>query len=217
MLKLLLALVPIVIVLFSSEYLWRQKIVVGERARKYIHILAGVWMAFWPFYLPFDGIFILGCIAFTLLIYSRVTRLFHAIYAVKRRTYGELFYALAIILCAYFGLEAWIFTLSILFLALADGGAAVVGRFWGISNQYFVFGWKALRKSIAGTLSFIIFAYVCIFVGWLLGGQEVIGNYALTTLVLLPVGAAIVENITPYGMDNLFTPVMATVLLNSLV
>ena len=183
-LELLFATIPVGVVLLASEYLWRKKIVKGERARKFIHILAGVWMAFWPFYISFDAIFILGSFSFVLLLYSRFTNLFHAIYAVKRTTYGELFFALAIMLCAYLGKEPWIYTTSILLLALADGGAAVVGRFWGMHNQYKVFGSKNLIKSISGTGAFIVFAYISVFVGILVGGNNVLeGNVAVFCIV----------------------------------
>jgi dolichol kinase len=217
MLKITIALVPVAFILLFSEFLWRKKIVKGERARKFIHILAGIWMAFWPFYIPFDGIFILGCMALVFLIYSRFAHVFGAIYAVKRRTYGEIFYAITIILCSFFGQEAWVFTTSILLLALADGGAAVVGRLWGMNNQYYVFSKKSLRKSVAGTLAFIALAYVSIFIGWLVGGSFVLNENLLIAFVVLPVSVTILENISPYGIDNLVTPVLATVLLNSLL
>jgi dolichol kinase len=217
MLNLFIALAPVGIVLLLSEYLWRKKIVKGERARKFIHILAGVHIAFWPHYLPFDGIFILGFIALTLLLYSRYTNLFHAIYAVKRRTYGEILFALAIIICAYIGQEPWIFTLSILFMALADGGAAVIGRFCGVTNQYFVLGVKNLRKSVAGTAAFLVLAYVSIAIGWFVGGHDVLSANIWTAFVILPVGSTIIENITPFGLDNFFTPLFATLLLNGLL
>jgi dolichol kinase len=217
MLHILLALAPVGIVLLVSEFLWRKKIVKGERARKFIHILAGAWMAFWPQYLSFRAIVILGCFAIVLLIISRLTHLFHAIYAVKRRTYGDVLFAVAIVLCALAGQEQWVFSVSILFMALADGGAAVVGRFWGISNQYFVFGSTSLRKSVAGTLAFIVFAYASIAIGWLLGGEEVIRSNVVVIFLLLPFGAAMIENTTPFGLDNLFTPLYATLLLNTLL
>lgn len=217
MLNILFAVVPIGIVLLLSEYLWRKKVIRGERARKFIHILAGIWMAFWPFYLPFDGIFILGCVALTFLLYSRYTQLFGAIYAVKRRTYGELFYALTIIICSYYGQEPWIFTVSILLLAIADGGAAVVGRLVGKKNEYKVFGKNNLKKSIAGTIAFVAFAYITIGIGALVGGNVIIASNIMTTLIFLPVTATILENVSPYGSDNLFTPVFATFLLNSLL
>lgn len=214
--SLIIAILPIGFILLLSEYLWRKKLIAGERGRKFIHILSGIWMAFWPFYIPFDGIFMLGCAALTLLLYSRFTHLFHAIYAVRRKTYGELFFALAIILCAYIGRESWVFTTSILLLALADGGAAVVGRFWGINNQYLVFKSKNLLKSRAGTTAYTILAYICVAVGVILGGSHVLdGNYAV--FLGLPLALTVVENTSPYGLDNILTPLFATLVLNSLL
>ncbi len=217
MLKLVLALAPVGIILLLSEFLWRKKIVKGERARKFIHILAGVHMAFWPQYLSFKEIAVLGSMAFVVLFYSRITKLFHAIYAVKRRTYGDLLYAVSIVSCALVAKEPWIFTVAILLVAVADGGAAVVGRFWGIKNQYFVFGLPSLRKSAAGTVAFLMFAYISIAIGWFLGGGEVIRENPAIVLLVLPFGAAAIENTTPFGLDNLFTPLFATLLLNTLL
>lgn len=217
MIQAAVALLPIGIILLSSEILWRKKIIKDEIARKFIHILAGCWMAFWPYYLPFDGIFILGCVALTLILYSRFTRLFHAIYAVKRRTYGDIFFALTIVICAYLSQADWIFTVSILLLALADGAAAIVGQLWGKGNTYFVFGLKSLRKSWSGTSAFIVCTYFALGVGWILGGADHMRDELVTVLVLLPLIATAAENTMPAGMDNLVTPVLTAVILNSLV
>lgn len=214
--ELLLATFPVGVILLVSEFLWRKKIVKGERARKFIHILAGVWMAFWPFYLPFDGIFLLGTFSLVLLLYSRFTNLFHAIYAVKRTTYGEIFFAVGIMTCAFIAKDAWIFTTAILLLALADGGAAVVGRFWGIGNQYNVFGSKELLKSWAGTAAFIILAYVAVLLGVLVGGNSTFQDNPHVFL-FLPVLLSAVENVSPFGFDNFATPLLATIILNSLL
>lgn len=212
-----LALAPVGLILVASEILWRKNLIKGEKARKFIHILAGCWIAFWPLYLPFDGIFILGCVALTLLIYSRFTSLFHAIYAVKRKTYGDLLFALAIIVCAYYAQADWIFILSILLLALADGGAAIVGRFWGSKNTYYVFGSKSLKKSINGTATFVLLAYVSIAVGLYFGGNEFLADNPIRFLVVVPLVATIAENTMPFGFDNFFTPLSATLILNGLV
>lgn len=221
-LNLFIALTPVCLILLLSELLWRKKVIKGEKARKFIHILAGIWMALWPLYIPFDGIFILGSIALTILLYSRFTRLFHAIYAVKRKTYGEIFYALAIMVVAFLAQEPWIFTISILLLAVADGGAAVVGRYWGLANQYLVFGRKSLRKSISGTAAYLFLAYLSIFIGMLYARADSLlfplqSNDLVALFIVLPIGATLLENITPYGLDNLATPVFAAILLNSLV
>lgn len=220
--SLALALAPVVIILALSELLWRRKVIKGEKARKFIHILAGAWMAFWPLYLPFDGIFILGCLALTILLYSRYTRLFHAIYSVKRRTYGELCLALAIMVCAFLAREPWIFVVAILLVALADGIAAVAGRYLGIKNQYFVLKKKYLRKSVAGTVTFLLFTYISIGIGLLISEHDFVLNSidlagSAVLLFVLPIGATIIENITPYGVDNILLPVFATILLNSLL
>ena len=217
MLELFFALAPVSIILLTSELLWRRKIVKGERARKYIHILSGIWMAFWPHYLTTRGVVLLGCIALIVLIYSRFTHLFHAIYAVHRRTYGDILYAVALIVCVLLALEPWIFTTAILLVAIADGGAAVVGRFYGLNNTYYVCGLRSLRKSLSGTAAFIVLAYASIAIGYFVGGEEIIGNSLIASLVLLPVGSTLLENTTPFGLDNLFTPLYAVLLLNTLV
>lgn len=216
MLSLIIALLPVGFILLLSEYLWRRRVIKGERARKFIHILAGIWMAFWPFYIPFDGIFVLGSMAATLLVYSRVTNLFHSIYAVKRRTYGDIIYAFGVIACAYFADADWIFTVSILILAVADGGAAVAGRFWGLKNQYYVFGKKSLRKSVIGTSVYIMLVYASLVVGTFIGGREVLNNNLAQSILVLPFVATILENTMPYGIDNLATPLFTTFILNSL-
>jgi dolichol kinase len=215
--KLAVSLGPVALILLLSEYLWRKKILRGERARKLIHIVAGVWIAFWPFYIPLDGIFILGVVMLTLVIYSRATNLFQAINDVKRKTFGDILFAVGFIICAYFGTVDWIFTISVLLLALADGGAAVVGRYWGQSNQYFVFGNKNLRKSIAGTCAFILLAVISAGIGYVVGGSAVIADNVALVLIGLPLAGALLENIMPYGLDNVATPLLATLLLNSLV
>jgi dolichol kinase len=216
-LLILFAIVPVGFTLITSEYLWRKKIIKGERARKFIHVLAGTWMAFWPHYLTFRMIAALGAVIIAVLIYSRITRLFHAIYAVKRRTYGDILYGVAIVLCALIALEPWIFTTAILYVAVADGGAAVAGRFYGIKNTYYVFGLKNLRKSIAGTGAFIVLAYASLLVGYFVGGKDALDSSFVLAFTLLPLGAAILENTTPYGLDNMITPLFVTLLLNTLV
>lgn len=217
MTNILIALVPIGLILLSSEILWRRKIIKDEIARKFIHILAGCWMAFWPYYLPFEGIFILGCIALALILYSRFTRLFHAIYSVRRKTYGDIFFAVAIVVCAFLAQEDWVFMVSILLLALADGAAAIAGQLWGSGNTYQLFGSKYLRKSRAGTTAFVVCTYLALGLGWLLGGEMYMSDMLVLTFVLLPLAATTAENVMPVGLDNLVTPVITVLILNSLV
>jgi len=215
MLKILLATVPVGIILVLSEYLWRKKIIRGEKARKFIHILSGAYIAFWPLYLPLDGIFVLGCVALTFLIYSRFSPIFHAVYGVKRKTYGELFFAASIVLCALIATEPWIFTTAILFLSIADGGAAVAGKLWGKKNSYKVWNMSALQKSATGTVAYFALSYFCIGVGWFVGGSEVMRQFPIIVFLLIPISTTALENTSPYGLDNLVTPLYVTLVLSS--
>jgi dolichol kinase len=167
-------------------------------------------MAFWPLFLPLDGIAIIGLMALVFLVYSRFSPIFHAMYVTDRKTYGELFFALAITVCAVFAKEPWIYTTAILFLAIADGGAALAGRLYGKSNAYFVFGFKNLKKSIAGTLAYILLAYLCLF----LGLQYYEGQQISSYIYLLPLLAACIENISPYGSDDFMAPLVVVFVLN---
>jgi len=217
MFNLLLALVPVGVILILSEILWYKKIIKNEVSRKFIHVLAGVWIAFWPYYLPFGGIFILSWMALALLVYSRFAKLLHAMYSIQRKTYGGIFYALAIILVAYFGRQAWIFTISILLVALADSVAALVGTRYGKTNSYKVFSLSYLKKSLYGTTAFILMTYVVIIIGVLAGGSDIIFANKMVVFLLLPVGATLLENTMPFGLDNLIIPLYATLLLNILI
>lgn len=212
-----IAVVPVLIILLLSEYLWRKKIIAGEKGRKFIHILAGVWIAFWPVYLPLDGIVLLGISALTLLIYSRLTHLFHAIYGVKRRTYGDILFAVAVIICSLLAEAPWIFTVSILFMAVSDGGAAVIGRYWGRKSEYLVFGKSNLRKSILGTLGYVVLSYIVLGACAVLLESNLLTEFSIVAWIVLPIGATLIENITPYGVDNLAVPLYATILLNTLL
>ena len=211
--QIVLALLPLGIILLVSELLWRGKIISGERGRKFVHILSGVYMAFWPLFLPLDGIAILGLMAFVFLTYSRISPIFHAMHVTDRKTYGELFFALAITVCAIFARQPWIYTTAVLFLAIADGGAALAGKLWGKSNTYFVFGFKNLKKSIAGTLAYVMLAYLCLLVGLQYSDGQQIPNY----IYLLPFIAACVENISPYGSDDFVAPLVVVFVLNSVI
>jgi len=238
--KAVIATVPVAIILVGSEYLWRRKVVQGERARKFIHILAGSYMAFWPFYISFESTYLLGAASVLILVYSKALAsilpamhraaknnqfasravnvleyagVFHAIYAVNRRTYGDIFLGMAVMIAALLTDKPWLFATAILMISLADGCAAVVGRYWGLDNVYYVFGWKVLRKSRAGTAAFIGAAYCVLAFGWLAGGQDVLGGQLWNTLLFIPVGAALLENISPFGTDNVITPVFVILMI----
>jgi dolichol kinase len=100
-------------------------------------------------------------------------------------------------------------------LSVADGGAAVAGRLWGKKTIYKVWNRKALQKSIVGTFAFFILSFVCLGVGWVAGGAEIMRTYPIIAFMLIPISTTVLENVSPYGTDNLLTPLyVAFVLVN---
>lgn len=211
LIKVAFALLPLLAVGVCSELLWRKSVLRGEGGRKFIHILSGVWVSLWPLYLPMKAISILAAGLLIGLIISRNLQIFHAVYDVKRRTFGEYFYPLAILLCAILAESRWQFSLAILLLAAADGLAAVVGtRYKKQAHEYKVWG---QQKSVLGTITYFASS---IFIFWFVGAvyaQEV----SWSAVLLLSAFAALLENVLPYGSDNLVIPVGTVLLLTSVV
>jgi phytol kinase len=214
MIAVLIACLGIGLILLLSEFLWRKKIIAGEYGRKIVHQTAGLYIASWPFFMPFTSI---GCIALgaiIIILLSRKFKIFHAIHDVKRKTYGELLYPISIFMLAAISKADWIFAVAVLFVALADGMAAVIGKKWG-TKKYSYDVWKA-RKTVVGTLGYIVFAYVSLGIGVLIGGRATLLGNPFVVFVWLPLFSALLEAVSPYGLDNITAPLVVAFLLNVL-
>ncbi len=211
-LKLILAIVPILLVLVVSEYLWRSELVRGERARKFVHILAGCWVAFWPWLMTMDMIALVGVGAIVVQYADRRLKIFHSTIDVPRRSLGDLLFPAGVAVTALIATDNWVFAVVVLHLALADGLAAVIGQLFGQNNHYQIF---ESRKSVTGTATFIFISYVLM--GVLIAALHISSAQSLATLLLLPPLLAATENIAPYGLDNLVVPLIAASVLQSVV
>lgn len=199
-------------IMIGVEMLWRRKLIKGEYGRKLLHVTLTVFVATWPFYLPWDAIqfLSLGAVGFAVLM--RLTYTFHSLYDVKRKSLGDLIGPATIAVLAFMQPDPWVFAAAVLHIALADGLAAVVGTRYGAKNTYFIFG---QRKSIAGTLTFVIVS-AAIIVWLMLISPLTFTSDVWLGLIWLPFMAALAENISPYGFDNLTIGLLVTVSLNAL-
>lgn len=210
MLNLVYACVSILLILVSSEILLRKKIVGGETARKFVHILAGSVIAFLPFYISYQWIVLLGVGFVVINLINRYTSIFNAIHTINRKSYGDLFFGMAVIFCALLELPNWIFAAAILQVSISDGLAALIGSHFG-KNPYKVLGHN---KTLLGSWVFAISSMAIVIVAGQFGGLS--NFYNINALILLaPLVLTGVENISGYGLDNLTIP-MATVVLFSL-
>ncbi len=201
-----------VAILAVGELLKNKKVLKGEHARKFIHILFGVYVAFWPYMLSRNYLLLLCAMLLPVIIASHFLHIFRAIHAGRERLVGEVLYAVAILVTAYIAAEPWVFTTSILILALADGCAALVGKKHGHKTPRLY-----KNKTLAGALAFYVCAVVAIAVGYVLGDANMMSEYGLVLFVWLPLFLSLVELVSPWGTDNLFVPVTAAYVLNVLI
>lgn len=203
---LLLSVIGVFFVLVISEFGWRKHWLTNEFGRKFVHILVGSFVAFWPFFLSWDEIRLLSLAFLVVVLISDRFKIFHAINSVQRPTYGEIFFAISVGLLTFITHSKAIYAASILQMSLADGFAAIVGTRYGRENKYHVF---AHAKSVAGTTAFAVTAFL-ILLGY---GIFAVAGLPIVKIVIGTVVATAVENLATFGLDNLVVPVFVGLLL----
>ena len=191
----------IFLMLVMSELLWRWSRIRGEFARKFVHIMAGTFIAFLPLWVSYGWISVLavGFILANLL--NRYTHLFHAIHAITRKSWGDLLFGVGILITSLVKPNKWIFVGAILQVALADGLAAVVGTHYG-KKPYRILDHK---KTFIGTCTFYISSLlILIFVITALSLN--LELRLLILIVIVPLAMTLLENISGYGTDNVLLP-----------
>lgn len=190
------------VILLISEYLWHKTHLKGEFARKFVHIVAGSFIAFFPLWLSYGWIMVLA-IGFVIAnLINRYSTVFHSIHAIKRKTWGDILLGLGVFLCAALRPEPWLFVTAILHVSLADGLAAVVGsRFSG--RRYKIFDHV---KTPVGSFAFFITS-MAIILGIGVAAGELSHFSVPALLIFLPITATMLENVSGYGTDNITLPI----------
>ncbi|MCA9350373.1 hypothetical protein KC874_01630, partial [Candidatus Saccharibacteria bacterium] len=119
MINILFALSGIGLFLVLGEVLWNKKILKGEYARKFVHILSATYVAFWPLFITNLQIIILSLIFILALVATKKLKLFRSIRSIKRASYGEIWYALGIATSALLFSDPSVFAVAVLTMALA--------------------------------------------------------------------------------------------------
>ena len=202
------AVAVIFVIVIFAEYLSRFKGVHSELTRKMVHILVGVFVAFWPFFLSWRQIQVISLLFLATVIWSIKFNIFSSIHAVSRNKVGEICFALVIGILSLITSKDWVFTAAMLHLSLADGLAAICGLAWGDGTTYKIMG---RTKSIVGSLAFF-FTSVAIMVCYAAFSHL---GYSGVTLVWLPVAATIAENVSGEGTDNMVVPMLVALVLTS--
>lgn len=217
MFPMLLAIAGTGVVLGVSEVLCQKRILKGEFARKFVHIITATFVAFWPLFLSFYQIAIISLLFALAVVAIKKFKLLTSFKSVRRATYGEIWYALGIGVVAILFPNNAIFAIAILHMALADGFAAVVGV--GLGKKAIKYRYRNTNKSIAGSLTFFAISFALNLTYWFaLKLDPSMGlGFSPALPVLLSASAAIIltfaEVVSPKGSDNVIVPVLAGTLL----
>jgi phytol kinase len=190
-----------------------------ELVRKLLHIGMGLvtlalpWLfaATWPVLLLTAGFTLL----LTALRFSRpLQRLLGGIIdGVSRESMGEIYFPVAVgLLFLLSGGDQITFCIPMLILALADASAALIGKRYGTLRYPTVDG----EKSVEGSIAFLVVALLSTQIPLLLftdtGRAE-----SLVIALTLSLLTMLFEAIAWRGLDNLFVPLGAFLLLRSLL
>jgi phytol kinase len=201
-------------ILLLSEFAWRRLGLRGELARKFVHITAGTFIAFLPFWISYGWIAWLGLAFIIGNIINRFTKLFNSVHSVKRVTWGDIFFGLAITLCALIEPSKWIFMAAILQVALADGLAAVMGvAIVKFKGSYQVLGHY---KTVAGTAVFFGTSALILIATLVFDPSFASPMSQWPLVLLLALLLTAIENIGLYGFDNLLLPLAVVYILSLL-
>jgi dolichol kinase len=204
---LILSILAICVVLGLSELGWRKHWLNNEVGRKFVHITVGTFVAFWPFFLTWNQIRLASVAFLVAVLISDYFKIFHAIHSVQRPTYGEVFFALTVGALTLITHSKGVYAAALLQMSLADGFAAIIGTRFGRDNKYHLLGHN---KSVAGTATFVGIS-LALLVGY---GLWSVHGLATPVAVFGAVAAAVLENIAPFGLDNIVVPLFIGFLLS---
>lgn len=185
--------------LLFAELGHRRGWLMGEVARKFVHVLISLQVAVWPLYLSWDEIRLISIVLTIGFVICLQLRLFQSVRSVSRLTYGEVLFTLIIGALTLVTQSEAIYAAAILHLGLADGLAAIIGIRYGKKTRYKVFGHT---KSAVGTATFLVTSI------FILSAYSILSNAGLPWefIVIGALGASVFENIGVYGSDNLLVP-----------
>jgi dolichol kinase len=121
---------------------------------------------------------------------------------------GLVYYSITWTILAYFFFDNMVvIAIAIFAMSYGDGFASLIGLKFG-KKKYNIFGDE---KSYIGSLAMFIFTFIATIVA-VIYYDIAITNYLIISLLFIAFIAAIIEGITPKGLDNLSVPFVVTFL-----
>lgn len=214
MFALIVSYVCVFAVIFAGEVLGRV-VFHGSSAvsRKIVHVGVGMWIVGTAILFDTWQAAIIPPLTFIPANYiSYRLDLFKGIESKDKRNLGTVYFpiAFAIIIALCWARPA-VMVAALMPMTWGDALAAIVGGHWGRTKL----PGSARGKSWEGSLAMFAASFVSMALA--LAAFGVAGDAAFTAALLVAALAAIVEALTPYGLDNLTVPLLSAALLWLLV
>ncbi len=194
--------ITILLIAFLCKKYFPQK---DELSRKIIHIGTGpVILLAWFFNIPKDIAFFSALLVTIALGMNYQYRLLPAIEDIERKSFGTIAYGISItlLLLGFWPSYASSISIGVLSMAFGDGLAGLIGRSinspkWSVLGQ---------TKSIAGTLTMVFT------VAFLTATISSINHLNILPLEIIVISliATFLEQISPWGIDNITVPIGVT-------
>jgi phytol kinase len=181
-----------------------------EMGRTFAHIMVSNWWIIAA--LTMKSYWVVMAAPFFFILFNTLNLIFDWIPSLNSKTransLGTIYYAASVAMLVHLYFFSPIIQvaggLGILIMGYGDGFAAVIGQFFG-KHKFTIF--KG-HKSYEGTLTM-----------WLVSTIVVVTTLYFTTpviswpmVILIPVLATVIEAISPYGLDNLFVPLITALI-----
>lgn len=185
--------------LLVFEAISRQYKISPEITRKAVHVLTSVVIAYMTFFLNLDEIAIISVLFLIFFVATRKRHLWKSLFQIKRKSYGEITFAVGVILAALIAQDERIFACAVLVMGFADPAAAIIGQHYPRVHKLFD------SKTIEGTLGFFLVTVFLLGAFGILNLQTAFAIAAVTTLA---------ELVSKDGLDNITVPLAVSILLN---
>ena len=207
--------IALFIVILIAESLRKTEHLSSDATRKIVHITTGLFVATTPFLFQSKISILIICIAFSIINFFSIQWGYLAgMHATQRKSYGTVFYPLALIFLLLFFWEnhALILVISMLILAFADPLAAIVGQ---KVKHPTLFQLATDKKSLEGSVTMFLATTIIVISGLYFGKLffpeyvKISFSESLWIGILVGIVATVCEAISSYGSDNLTVPMGA--------
>jgi len=209
LISLLVAFLYVAAFIAIAEMLYRAFHVPVDITRKIVHI--GVGLAAIALEIIFREwyIAIIGPLAFILINYlSYRANLFRGIETGEKEQFGTIYFPLSfVILTPLLWSQPAILAASMMPLTWGDSAAGILGKRFG-AHKFTILG---QRSSLEGSLAMFLFGLLGTYFALVLFGQSASMSFVLSLITAFV--AAIVEALSPRGLDNLTVPLVCALIL----